>query len=657
MSSTLFPIAEVSGNKIISVEGNVARFYRLKSPDLEQKTPSEQEIFWEYAKSALEVLDENSYFKFYRLGGKSWLEVNGERPHFPEVELIPEKRPLQTFFGGEGLFSDIGIYDDYLSFNGRYFRILSALEFGEGEITPASFKDGIDYVLFVRKLSKEKAMGRLERIRTSHFSSFFKSKRDVSSEGAYSQAEGLLEEVTHGNESLFEMELFFIVSGFSVEELDGKTHALQRDILEQKIKICIEGQSLVKRKSGLARFFGELIPGVKPKLGLRKHLNKSGHITCLLPLGESHLMDSGVKFEDISNRDIFFNPFSREVKNRNMLITGASGTGKSVLANKLIHSLIDTHPTVILDRGGSFQRLTLYHQGEVLSRGFNPMQFKCPLYLRELILSLADAKNFDKLERGKLLREIKLALEKGVQKFDDLLKYLQKPFPRIDFYFEEVGDFFTDEILEEHRILYVDLENYPKGFVAPLIIFVLEYFKNIEEAEKILVFDECWSFLRDHSAYIDECFRTFRKTGAFPVAISQSLKDFAQFEGCYQAIANNSYFHMIFPQEVQDLRELSSFDKERIQSLGYEKDTYAECYLKTPDNKFRKVLRIYLNALERELFRTDYGAEVKLLSFIERSKEFFDSIPETINAYVRLKNENTKENRRLLDMFADSSDN
>ena len=106
-----------------------------------------------------------------------------------------------------------------------------------------------------------------------------------------------------------------------------------------------------------------------------------------------------------------------------------------------------------------------------------------------------------------------------------------------------------------------------------------------------------------------------------------------------------------FPQEVQDLRELSSFDKERIQSLGYEKDTFAECYLKTPDNKFRKVLRIYLDALEWELFRTDHGAEVKLLSFIERNKDFFDTVPETINAYVRLKNENTKENRRLLNLL------
>ena len=650
--SLIFPIAETTGHKLISVDGSVAQFFRLKSPDLEQKAPVDREVFWSGVKFALDSLDEKTHYKFYSLRGKSYLEVGGEKiPRIPEVDLLPQKNPLNVFFGNAGLISDVGIYDDYLAFNGEYLRVLSATEFGDGEFVHGCLPK-VDYVLSLKKIPKDKALSRLEKIRTSHFSSFFKSKRDVGSEGTYQAAEELLGEIIHGHESLFEMELFFLISSYSLKSLNDWTCALQQEIAAQKIKTCIEGQSLRKLKSGLAHFFTELIPGVKPKLGLRKHLNKSSHMECLLPLGESHLMDSGVKLSDQEDQDIFFNPFAKDVKNRNMLITGASGTGKSVLANKLVHSLAKDHPTVILDKGGSFKRLTLYHQGKVLSRGFNPMQFKCPLYLREMILSLVDAETFSKLERGKLLREIKTALGKGICRFDALVEYLQKTFPQIGFYFEEVGDFFIDEMVEDARILYIDLENYPKAFVTPLILFVLEYFKNIKESEKVLVFDECWSFLKDHSAYIDECFRTFRKTGAFPIAISQSLKDFSQFEGCYQAIANNSYFQMIFPQEVEDLRELSNFDKENIKALSYEKDSFSECYLKTPDNKFRKTVRIALSSLELELFKTDYGEEARLLHFIEGAQKYFDTIPETINAYVRLKHANNNENHRLLGVLA-----
>ncbi len=650
--SLMFPIAEVCGHKLISIHGHISHFYRLHSPDLEQKTPDEREVFWEGVKSSLDALDERAYFKFYRLGGKSYLETNGECPHFSEVKLILANGPLNIFFGKEGLFSAVGIYDDYLAFNGHYFRILSASEFGEGEMSHGIPRD-VDYLLSLKKLPKDKATNRLERIRNSHFSSFFKDKRDVSSEGAYGQAEDLLQEIVQGHETLFEMELFFIVSGLSLEALDAQTRVLQQELLTQKIKVCVEGQSLIKLKSGLAQFFTEIIPGVKPQLGLRKHLDKSGHIECLLPLGQSHLMDKGIEFSDQGDQKLFFDPFAKNIKNRNMLITGASGTGKSVLANKIIHHLACDHSTVILDKGGSFKRLTMFHQGKVLNGGFNPMQFKCPLYLREIILSLADAESFSKLERGKLLREIKSALKSGVEQFSDLVEYLQKEFPQIGLYFEEVGDFFTDEVIENSPILYVDLENYPKAFVAPLIIFILQYFKSIPEAEKILVFDECWSFLKSHASYIDECFRTFRKTGAFPIAISQSLKDFAATKETYQAIANNCYFHAIFPQELSESDgELSSFDRENIRTLACEKDSFAECYFKTPDNKFRKTLRIHLSPLELELFKTDYGSEKQLLRFIDQTREFFNTVPESINAFVRLKYGHHQEDHSLLDMFS-----
>ena len=169
----------------------------------------------------------------------------------------------------------------------------------------------------------------------------------------------------------------------------------------------------------------------------------------------------------------------------------------------------------------------------------------------------------------------------------------------------------------------------------------LEYFKNIGAKEKILVFDEAWSFLKDHADYIDECFRTFRKTGALPIAISQGLNDFAGSGGkLYSSITNNSFIKVFFPQEKIDDPEVTEFDHEMIKTLHFEKGSFSECYLKSADNKIRKVLRIYLSPLELELFHTEAGEDSKFFDFFNKHRPFLDSNQEAINAYVRLKHAN-----------------
>ena len=353
-------------------------------------------------------------------------------------------------------------------------------------------------------------------------------------------------------------------------------------------------------------------------------------------------MDEGIEFFDIFNECIYYNPFSATIQNRNMLVTGSSGGGKSVFVNKVIHSLIKDHPTVILDKGGSFKRLTLYHEGVNLSGKFNPLQFKDPLYLRELILSSCDKEQFNKLERGRLLKTIKGIVERdpGLTSFLEFLKHLEDDFTGITLYFEDIIDLFTDELIDDVLVLYVDVDEYPKEAIAPLIIFVLEYFKSIETREKILVFDESWSFLKDHADYIDECFRTFRKTGALPIAISQGLNDFAGSGGkLYSSITNNSFIKVFFPQEQIDDPEVLEFDQEIIRSLRFEKGKYSECYLKSADNRFRKIIRLYLTPLEMELFHTEAGRDDNFFKFFNEYRPYLSSNKETIHSYVRLKHE------------------
>lgn len=640
MSRLVFPILEVDDNRLLAVSGNVGRFYSLTPPDLEQMSELEIERFYTGISSSLDNLDEQHYFKFYSWQGESYLETNSDEvPNLSGVSITNQAGALEKFFHHSELISDIALYDDYLSFNGNYWRVLSVSDFGETQIDHTTMPIDVDYVLTIKKQSTLDGVKRLERVRSSHMSSLFKGKRDLNSEGAYSQAEELLEDLTHAREQLFSIELFFVVKADCLGNLNLQTKELHSYLAAQGISASSEGQSLRHLKSGLGELFNELIPGVRPKLGLRGLTDKTSHLRYLLPLKRSHLMDQGLVFHDRNAKELYFDPFSKDVPNRNMLVTGATGSGKSVFVNKLVHPLIENHPTVILDMGGSFKRLTLYHGGTQLSRGINPMQFRDAEFLREIILTQVEHSRFDKLECGRLLKSIKTILaDDSVSSFDILLQRLESDFNGISLYFEESLSAFSDELVPDTNLLYVDIEDYPKSMIAPIILFVFEYFRRIEVSQKILVLDECWEFLKGHAKYIEKCFRTIRKKGGLPIALSQGLEDFSKLDDeICSAITNSSYFKVLFPQELVANQIVNDFDIERIDTLRFEKGVMSECYLLSKDHKYRKIIANYLTPLELELFHTENGEDAPLINFLNDNRAYFGSNKEAIEAFVRFR--------------------
>ena len=639
MNNAVFPIIEEKENRLVAIDGNRSSFYKASSPDLEQLDDVARDNFFNALASWMNTLVEKSYYKLYYLNGSSYLDTdNNDILNSNILRFSPRKNPLSTFFGYTEIISDVGIYDDYLVYNGEYRRIISVIDFPEYEIDENFLPLGVDFLLSFKKYTKEQSVQKLENIRTGHLTSFTKVKKDIKGESSYEQAEDLLADIIHGRESLFEIELFFILKAYSLDDLNIQTKNLYSNLKTKGLKPFIEGQSCKKRKSGLSSIFAELIPGVKPKLKLRTHLTRTSHLQFLFPLKNSFLMEKGVVFFDRQGSEIYFNPFDKNLKNRNMLVTGTTGAGKSVLVNKIINHYMGSHyPTVILDMGGSFKRLTMYHDGVVLEKGFNPFQFKNPIYLREFILSMTDKDDFKKLDRGKLLSEIKKALLVA-STFKELLNFLEKEFKGISLYFEDIKDYLNDEEIDINTILYVDVKNYPKTIVTPLIIFLLEYFKNIPAKEKILVFDECWSYLKDHSDYIEECFRTFRKSGAFPIAIAQSLSDFKAIgNNIATSITNLCHFKIFFPQEITLDEDLNSFDVRNIKNLRFLKEVFSECYLKSFDNSYRKTMGIYLTPLEYELFQTEAGEETGLFNFVDKFGKYFKSTANAIESFVRLK--------------------
>ena len=254
MKTSVFPVAEVSKNRIVDIDGNISYAFELSPPDLEQLTPVEKDNFFEGVSDFLDEMPENDCLKFYRINGRGLITTNNSSPAIPSVKLRPSEDPLGTFLGADFLYSDIAVNDDCLSYNGRYLRILSAESFGENPIDEGFLPGWTDYVLFVRKIPKADALSKLERIRTGHLFSLTKTKRDISGEESYNQAEELIEDLTRGRENLFAIELFFIIRADSPRELNRLTDDFHADLAGRKLTTFIEGQSLRRFKTGLLAF-------------------------------------------------------------------------------------------------------------------------------------------------------------------------------------------------------------------------------------------------------------------------------------------------------------------------------------------------------------------------------------------------------------------
>jgi hypothetical protein len=133
MSNYKFPIADSTQNELVSMDGDRSFFYELRGVDLEQLDEIELSNLFSLIEKRLNNLKEEQWIKFYQLNGRCYLNTSLENSCLG-LEAIPVTDPLHTFFEGKDIYSDIGIYDDYLLFNGKYRRVISIKSFPEDEI-------------------------------------------------------------------------------------------------------------------------------------------------------------------------------------------------------------------------------------------------------------------------------------------------------------------------------------------------------------------------------------------------------------------------------------------------------------------------------------------------------------------------------------------
>ena len=547
----MMPLFHVKGHELVSLNGKLSSFYQLVPSDMEGIPEFTQEkIFFDLEK---DIVNCEEQLKIYWLGERLFINSFSDFK-LTHGEMKKNPLPLEEYFGTYP--QEINFYENYLTCGNDYLRVFSFKEF-PSFIEKFDTLNWPDFVMNIRKIPNHKAKSTINFKRKLHYSGLFKGIKDLDSENAYDEAENMLEKITRGDTALLQIECFLILKASSKEDLDLKSKQLHS-------RFKMVDAILFQEERGLSYFYQSLIPGVEPSFK-RAQLCSSSYICQMIPFHRDHVHENGIEVVSRRYHKIFWNIFNPSAINYNVLITGTSGQGKSMMANKILaYELKNDSKAVILDLGNSFYKTTRYFDGTILSKKFNPLQFTNPFYLKEFVLAVID-EEMSKMEQGRLFHSISSIIEKGLTNFDEFLNELEKDFKGISFYFTELREFFTDRNKALSDLTYCDFSNYPDAMKAPLIIYLIEYFKNLQ-GKKIFIFDECWHLLNKNADYIAECFRTFRKHHASAIAISQNLDDFSITQ-LGRVIIQNTYWKLLFRQNLAETEFVDSHAIDLLESL------------------------------------------------------------------------------------------
>lgn len=597
----------------------------VKKDDVDFKKTNKLTDFLGFSQST--ASKDNYFYKFYSLREVIYLETNFEEElSFPNIQLM-EIQDVgvvnQLIIDDDTANSDAILGEDFVNINGKYIRLINLYEFSKN-LMPSALMDYGDYCVFFKKLDPIISKRRVNTQRKLHHSNLYSNIRNIESEASFVEAEKITEAMMAGEEKLFEVEAWFILKADTQIDLNQKTKELIGFLKQAEFTPYIEAE-------GLYELFPTILCGVTPTFK-RSHQTPSSFLVNMLPLRHDQIHQDGVEFFSSRGNQVYFNLFDESALNFNVLISGQSGAGKSMIAQKLlVEELENDASVVVLDLGNSFKKTAKFYGAESLSLSFNPLQFKSPHYLKELIISVIPTNELSAKLEGKIFSIIQENFE-SVVTFKELIQAISAQIPEFELYFSELWDYFDNIDRNLSKFTYVDTSLYPDKIKAPLIIFLIEAFKNLE-GKRIFVFDEVWDFLSNNAEYIAECFRTFRKSGASAIAISQGLDDFSVTE-MGKVIAKLSTTKILFQQSADESCELDSFDIEKIRMLSTKRKVYSEFYIKTEFH--RKIARFYPMHLEYELFTSYHKDREQFDRFHAHYAEFFPFF-DIVDRYVDFK--------------------
>ncbi|HCL05594.1 MAG TPA: conjugal transfer protein TraG [Chitinophagaceae bacterium] len=367
------------------------------------------------------------------------------------------------------------------------------------------------------------------------------------------------------------------------------------------------------------------------------------------------------------------------ITNRNKLIIGPSGTGKSFLTNHVLHGYHAqaTH-VVMVDVGHSYKSLCTLVGGYYFTYAEDdPIRFN-PFYLAEGQLADSEKKESIKTllvtlwkkEDESFRRSEYVALSNALQ------GYYEKPvtFRCFDGFYEYLRDEFSlqlkrDGVQEKDfdlsNFLYV-LRPYYKGgeydyllnateqvdlLHQPFIVFELDNIKDhpilfpvvtivimevfiakmrrLKGVRKMILIEEAWKAITRHgmAEYIKYLFKTARKHFGEAVVITQEIEDILGSEIIKQTIVANADCKILLDQskyeqrfdELQHLLGLT--DKERVQVLSMNRANeagrqYKEVFISL-GSRISKVYRVEVSPEEYLAYTTEEKEKIRVVQMAE----------------------------------------
>ena len=86
--------------------------------------------------------------------------------------------------------------------------------------------------------------------------------------------------------------------------------------------------------------------------------------------------------------------------------------------------------------------------------------------------------------------------------------------------------------------------------------------------------------------------------------------------------------------------------------FSLKRNVFSDCYLKSSDHSFQKIIRNFLTPLELELFNTESIDNDEVFKFINQFGEVYSSPGQAIDSYVRLKYGSHKEDYDVFNSLA-----
>lgn len=615
-------LKKIEGNTFTNTKDEKRFLFSLDLKDMEQKDSSEIILEIDALKRELNLLGGGDLLKIYYLDNRAYLDNSQNNNPLSYFKSTPLKGDLTPFINKENVYSDPLFKDDYCKLNSIYFRFISISLKDDHQIDVADFQKHGDFLIKFKKINTVFSKALVNDARKMGHSALYNLVSDIEGIEAYKENEEMLRKIITREEELFKTEVLFLVRSKTENELLEKTN----NNIES---LDIAGLSPRIETVSINNAFKNFIPGIFPRFQ-SSLLFHTSLLANALPLHSDSLMREGVPFHSRSKTELKLN--LNEGNSYSMLVTGVTGNGKTFFVQKVLdHNHSRGRKVLILDPKKDYRKFAMLKNSYVIDESINPMMFKDPIFLRNMILSKVPKTERTALWEGRLLRAIRETNAFECTNFFKALEKIKiKGFKDIEFYFEDIIDKISEKKVELSDFTYIEFDSFTRETIPFLLSFAFEYTRKLKSSYD-LVIDEAHRIFKHDPTFLEERVREMRVQNASLIPITQKFKDLTSTT-FGEVIADNCYHNVFFAQNIECSKGITLFDQQMIHSLRTNRGEYSEFYYKSEVH--RKVLRYFPTLREFEVFKSGNEESEKMLSYIDSKLKYF-TVDEAVNQWVR----------------------